>query len=541
MEGAGGIPYRLLWLAAAAMIAGVAACAPTAVTPGQAVKAMDYQAAISHLEADDPQSPEALNARLAYADYLSHPAENAQNAPGADDCRQRAATAQSQLDIVAGTPAIHVLLPLGPARIAGGEYRIHLARAGCGGASPLKSELEQALETAQQAVGLYRDALDYQSAVIMQFNVAATYQELGDVRQAVRALQAAIAMDRDFGFRKDAEANTRLLLQWQNGPAGDSDVAALMKDFPARSAEFKFHWSATDADVAVTASDSSMVRGKIIPSRGAITLKRQIRGGPTGWTVSNEPANSRYDLGDWPADDKNFQWSMMYFLTSALLQAPAIQLGGDGDFAAVPNSQAFGTSLAAEVSAEISARIGDIASTDAPPSRPGDAVMRDLTPAFSPDFIESSAMQDYGLVTGTWIGAKLEQGVWYQMTTPLFLPGLGLGHYLAQYDIDFAYTRQVPCEAQAPDRLCAEIVVHATPDADALKGTLEDVAHRIKMPDKQALHYWSTTDLRLVIDPDTLLPYMSDRRQYWYYALAGLGKSEPVIDAMRTVSRFAYQ
>jgi hypothetical protein len=311
-----------------------------------------------------------------------------------------------------------------------------------------------------------------------------------------------------------------------------------MKDFPARSAQFKFHWSDKDADVAVTANDTSMVGGKIILSRGAIALKRQVRANTTGWTVSDEPGNVGYDVAGWPADAKGLQWPMMYFLASALLQAPAIQVGEDGDFRDVANPQVFGTSLAAEVSAQISARIGDITSGSA--AEPADAAMGDLTPTFSADFIESSAMQDYGIQTGTWIGAKLAQGVWYQMSTPLFLPSLGLGHYLVQYDINFAYTRQVPCGAESPDRLCAEILVHAAPDANDLKATLEDVSRHLKIADKQSLHYWTTTDLRLVVDPDTLLPYMSDRRQYWYDAFAGGGISEPIIESVKTVSTSVY-
>jgi hypothetical protein len=225
----------------------------------------------------------------------------------------------------------------------------------------------------------------------------------------------------------------------------------------------------------------------------------------------------------------------MYFMARALLQAPNIDIGKNGAFRSVANPQAFGTNLATEVSPQISAQVGEITS-DAPPGS-ADAVMHDLSPAFSQAFIDSSAMQDYGLETGTWIGAKIEQGVWYQMSTPLFLPGLGLGHYLVQYDVNFAFTRQVPCRAESPDRLCSEIVIHATPDADALKATLEEVARQLKISDKQSLHGWSVTDLRLVVDPDTLLPQICDTRQYWYAAIDRAGsKSDPVIESQRIVS-----
>jgi hypothetical protein len=168
-------------------------------------------------------------------------------------------------------------------------------------------------------------------------------------------------------------------------------------------------------------------------------------------------------------------------------------------------------------------------------------VIRYVVPAFSKDFIDASAMQDYGIETGTWIGAKLEQGVWHQMSTPLFMPLLGLGHYLVQYNVNFAFTRQVPCSAESPDRLCAEIVVHAMPDADALKATLEEVGSQIRLSSRQSMQGWSVTDLRLVVDPDTLLPYVRDTRQYLYDAVAGAAqKSDSLIESIRTVSTSVY-
>lgn len=486
------------------------------------MKATDFESVISHLEEHDPQSPEALDARLEYADFLTQPAES--------DCHQRLINAQSQLDTVAARPAVNVVLPLGPARIADGEYRIHLAQATCGGDYPaLKSELQKALEAAQNAVVLYRNALDYPSTTIMQFNVAVTYHLLGDTDAALSALESAIGMDREYGFRKDAQDNSRLLLQWRDGKATDAAIAAMMKDFPARSAEFKFSWSNTDADINHDVSVVSIIDGKAIPSSGAVTLKRHIRADPKGWLVSNEPGNSSYDPGDWPADAMEAKWPMMYFIATALLETPDVTIGRDGDFIAVVNPNTFGTNLAAHVSDEVGQDPGS-----------AHAIIDNVRSAFTPEFVEAEAMQDYGLQTGTWIGSKLEQGVWYQMSTPLFLPGLGLGHYLVQYDLNFAFTRQIPCTAETPDRLCAEVIVHATPNADALKTTLQDVGHQLNLSDRQTLHYWSITDLRLVVDPATLLPFVCDTRQAWYIALDGPEKSDPIIESQRTVSASVY-
>ena len=154
-------------------VAALAACAPVSApsstpepAPAGPAKTSDFEAAISRFQQEDPQSPQMLDARLDYADFLSDAAGS--------DCAQKLAAAQSQLDMAAARPGIDLVLPLAPARIADGEYRVHLARATCGSQTPSESELRQALAAAEKAIARYRDAFDYQSAAIMQFDVAAT-------------------------------------------------------------------------------------------------------------------------------------------------------------------------------------------------------------------------------------------------------------------------------------------------------------------------------------------------------------------------------
>jgi tetratricopeptide (TPR) repeat protein len=515
------------------MMLGAVACAPlpspASPAPDEDLQAADFDAAMGRLSAQYPQSPEALNARLEYADFLL--------ASAGDNC-QRPAAAQAQLDSLTAEPALVILLPLSSARVADDEYKIHAARADCGNdPSTRKKELEQALAAAEQAMSLYSEGLDYQSAAIMQYNVAVTRHELGDSDQALAALEAAIAMDRDYGLRSDAEDNTGLLLRWKQQPSAAADVAAAMKDFPARTLAFKFDWSSRDADVTIAADDFSLVDGKPIKSHGAISLERRIRAGASGWTVANDPGTAHYQLGDWPAHAKGSEWSMIFFLASALMQAPTIEIARNGDFDAVNDGEDFSNKLAVEVSTRVDQLL--------PESDPAavEVTARDVKTAYSPDFIESSAEQDYGIETGTWIGAKLEQGVWYQMTTPLFLPALGLGHYIANQDITFAFTRELPCTAEAPAHLCAEIVLHATPAADDFKDAIKAVNAQLKLPPSQSVHYRARTDIRLVVDPGTLFPYVRDIRQSWFNRLdeVGGGKSPPPgIEQVRVVSTVSY-
>lgn len=533
-------PLRGALVLAAGLVA--AACVPDSApvtAPPAPVGAADFETAIARLEKPEPQSPEALNARLEYADFLSDiPSDSSSGGPSSSDtaaCRKRLDAAQAQYDILAARPAVGVLLLLGPARLANTAYKIHAARADCDPENR-QGELQQALEAARSSTALYRQGMDYQSAAVMQFNVAATEHALGDGAAAEHELQAAIAMDREFGFRDDAQDNERLLLRWTNALADDAAVAAAMKDFPARTMEFKFGWAARDADVAIAADDVSLVDGKLVQSHGAISLVRKITAGSPDWTVTNEPGVAQYQLGDWPADAKEAQWATFFFLASGLMQAPGVKIAHNGNFDAVSDAKDFGNGLALRVSS----RLGQLPSQGDPAAMA--ATARDVKAAYSPEFVETSAALDYGIETGTWIGAKLTQGTWYQMTTPLFLPSLGLGHYLVNQDITFAFTREVPCTADAPSRLCAEIVLRATPTADDLKQTINAVHTQFKLPASRSLHYWAQTYIRLVVDPATLLPYVRDIRQSWFSRLdtADGVRSDSLSEQIRAVSTVSY-
>jgi tetratricopeptide (TPR) repeat protein len=516
-------------LLAAVALMSVAACAPETAAPAPLLlppaAAADFEAAIARFEARDRRSPEALNARLEYADFLS----------GSDggDCGKRLDTASAQLDPVSAQPALDVLLPLGRAKLQNAEYKIHAARADCD-LSHRQDETMKALEAARAAVGLFRDALDYQSAAIMQYNAAVAQHDLGDGDAAITALQAAIAMDREFGFRDDAQDNTKLLLQWQGQDDSDTNVADKMKDFPARTADFTFDWSESEADVAIDARETSLAAGQTIESTGTILLKRHVRQELHTFAVSYDPGTPTVGLGDWPADHDALKHLTVYLLSSALLGAPKIQVYHNGNFEYVRDARDLGQALLADVTA----RTGEPVKGDE--DGPSRALAQDLKTVFSPTSVQAHAAETYNLETGTWAGAKLEQGVWHQMTAPLFLPAMGMGQFLVEHDIAFAYTRPVPCTPGGTLPDCAEIVVHATPQATDLDLARALVARSFHLPDSKALHHWSTTDLRLVVKPGTLVPYVTDIRRHWYISIDG-GRGEPLISSERVVTVSTYQ
>ena len=119
--------------------------AATAATTTAPAGAADFEAAIARLEQFDPQAPQALNARLEYADFLTDPPTGPATT---GDCHARLDAAQAQLDVLAAQPAVNVLLPQGPARLANDVYNIHAARAECD-AAQRDHELTKALDAAR--------------------------------------------------------------------------------------------------------------------------------------------------------------------------------------------------------------------------------------------------------------------------------------------------------------------------------------------------------------------------------------------------------
>lgn len=526
-----------MWILGSTSLAGTgAATAPVQDSPQsakqQSAKALQaaqpFTDAIAALDKSDPGSPAALNGRLEYADFLVGAAGG--------ECRERLDSSQAQLDTVAANPAVDVVLPVGRARLADLEYRIHTARASpsCGAdQSTRESELREALSAAQSAVGLYRDALDYQSMAIMQFDVGVTQRMLGDAAAAVAALQATIDMDREYGFRDDARDNYKLLAQWSGRLGADAAAATAMQDFPTRKTTLKFGWSVGNTRVRLDESYAQVVDGRPARYQGSRSFKRTYREGLSEWVVSDEPGTVDFNFTDWPDKPVALHELVLSFERS-LQQVPDFQVNKRGDFQWALGAQ----SLAWKLSTATRALFVHYDLSEPASSRVPESVARAVALAFAPQVIELRAAEDYNFETGAWIGATLEQGVWYKMSAPLALPGLV--QVVLPHNVEFAYTHQVPCTADSTDRSCVEIVIRATPREDALQGFNESWTATLKLSHGRTAQYWSATYMRIVTDPNTLMTYIRDVRRYWHICDGGNGPDDVADESERLVSTSTY-
>ena len=468
----------------------------------------------------DQNLPEILEQRLAYAQVQTESKDG--------DCAARLDGVQKEIDLAAANPAFDILLPRGRARLADLEYRLHLRRAYCGsGATPRKDELIAALDAALRAVPLYREGYDYQSMVIMQYDAAITYRLLGDKDKAVAALETAVVLDGDYGFADDAAENAEQLRSWKGQAVGPDPV-------PRRSITLKFAWNPVDADVAIAADYRSLAGGAVLHSMAATTVKHQIRADGDDWVLSSpDRGDRRYDLGELKGQPAALIQTIATLAALQLL-APDLEISSKGEFRKVADSEKISATL-----------VGDITTLSGellPVSKEQKALEPTALMGLSsqlltrPNGVEFKGEQDYDLAISAWIDASLDQGVWYDMQASLLLPGLAV---IIDHDIQFAYSRPVPCAAGASGTDCAEILVHATPNPEALQTWLDAVKRPFDLNGPNVAHYASAIDLRLVVDPNRLLPYVTEARRHWYFALDG--KGEPLVGSETTVATYRYQ
>ncbi|MDQ2925256.1 MAG: hypothetical protein M3R43_06845, partial [Acidobacteriota bacterium] len=416
-----------------------------------------------------------------------------------------------------------------PAHAAGVDYQIHLGRASCAANAETRNrELQAALEAVKRAADLYRDGFDAVALATMQFNVAVTLHRLGDTSAALAALQATLDLDREYGFADDAEDNYRLLLQWNNQAAGAEEVETRMRDFPQRSAMLTFAWVENDAAVTLHTDIAQLADGQIARIQNSRSAQRQARKGSDSWLVSYRPGDSNLDLGQLPTKELALQ-ETANSLARLLTGLHDFVLARNGEFDDSRGGFAFGARVRADTKS-LKSQLDSMGPSSAPLARRIGPAIR---AAMLPEALEPQVAEEYNLETGTWIGAALEQGVWYQMTASLSLP-LAPQVFIA-HKIEFAYTRPVPCAPDSTVASCVEIVLRAAPDPAVVKPILDKLARSARLPRTQVPQLWSVTEMRLVTDPKTLQPYRRELRRHAYWWSGAHGSDQSLIESASTI------
>jgi hypothetical protein len=303
-----------------------------------------------------------------------------------------------------------------------------------------------------------------------------------------------------------------------------------MRDFPQRRATLRFGWHPADARIVLDRRRACLSEGQIAYSRAAAAFEGRItadHGG--GWTVSYAHRLAAYEPGVWPTKQRTKLPQLAF--SPAPLAALDFKVSATGGFDGVMDSKSFAARLTARTAALIRA--------GAPSGRDGPAVTKDALEtaagAVSPGILEAETAENHQVQTAMWVGATLEQGVWYETSAPLLLPGAPL--FVVPQRIEFAFTRMVPCTIGAAAKKCVEIVIHATPDQTTVNNLLADMGG--SSPEYRYMDYAAAIDARIVVDPATLLPYTREERIYWYVS-AGKSAADKLLQSEHLVSATRY-
>ena len=315
------------------------------------------------------------------------------------------------------------------------EYREDMALTAFARKVARTDELYAAVHAARQAVRLYRDEFAYHSMVIMQFDAALALRRLGERTVALAVLRGALRMDRQYGFRRDARENERLMLRSRGEPAGRAQLADFMRKFPQRRTTLRFAWRPSTGRIMFDERHVRIEASQIGRARAKALLTQRIsadRGG--GWSVSYTHRLTGYQPGVWPSKPTPLTAQLSF----AAVQIPGMDFKVDarGKFEGVTGLKALATRLTA--AADNLIRAGE------PTVDRGSAAMRialaSTALALSPGLLQAQTAERYEVRTTMWIGATLKQGVWYHLSAALSLPGMP--RLILPQRIRFAFTRR---------------------------------------------------------------------------------------------------
>ena len=211
---------------------------------------------------------------------------------------------------------------------------------------------------------------------------------------------------------------------------------------------------------------------------GMESAERRVRRRLYGWNVSFEPGGARYDINHWPNDESSVPGTVAS-LTGMALQFHDFDLVRAGVFNLSTADRKFESSMRSDVKgvteslaeANVSSRLTQ--------------QIRNESDKYAKS-IEALVAEAYNMETGTWIGASLDQGVWYDMSVPLsllFAPRLFVTH-----QVEFAFTLSSALHAPAPQRrLVSRSYFALTPDPTELRQLIWIMSKKIGLEHRETL------------------------------------------------------
>ncbi len=160
----------------------------------------------------------------------------------------------------------------------------------------------------------------------------------------------------------------------------------------------------------------------------------------------------------------------------------------------------------------------------------------------SESLLQSKAAEEWNAIVGAWIGADLEIGSEYAYGGKEPAPAIPGEEILMSYR--FLAKRLLPCRRGGVERTCVELELRSASDPEDSQRVTSKVLERLvggKAGEVAPLRALAVENsIRLVTEPDGLVPHELDLVRNFRGAVRFEGKDQPFEQVDRTETRFVY-
>jgi tetratricopeptide (TPR) repeat protein len=402
--------------------------------------------------------------------------------------------------------------------------------------------LEQAVDMAQKAAPQLEEAREYADLAATQFNIAYALYELGDTETAFEELYKTLALNERYGQREDQVENYRTMLEWQSadGEVDETQVDRYAGRLVPRNVRFQFGWTPFDAIVR-TSTSRDVFRDEVVVSSSSqfeTVLHVRPQGDDLVLTTEIVDGGVASPAGSAPGLD-----------LAALLQRmsnrlPATVVARTGEIKSIADLDAFVTELVDQI-VETARKDPRLVRPDGPDL---EQIRTMATSAINAQRIEHAIRDDWDTEVGSWLGAQLELGAWYEAEYDA--AAFGAPSQRVRNRLRFSVARFVPCETNDADSRCVELLVHSAPDAASVKAATAAMLTQMLPKDRDvqgaiaaAADAIQLMEVRtvLVTDPQTLRPYRREETRLTRGAVEEKGKRHVLARRDRRVETVTYR
>jgi hypothetical protein len=188
------------------------------------------------------------------------------------------------------------------------------------------------------------------------------------------------------------------------------------------------------------------------------------------------------------------------YLAKATSTPPSYVVSSGGEFLRVEGIEAFRDGIFEGMEAAFAEF----------PAATREQVIQTIASVVSREQLEAGLASDWNSHVGTWIGAEMDQGDLYELTSSQAIPAFG--NMEVPMRSTFLFKQRVSCNGGESTKRCVELEMRTFVDPEGLTAAVEAFMARLpaghEPPRIQDLQ--QETIVRLISEPDTLLPHLME-------------------------------